>query len=311
MLESGEHLADLSVSYRTFGVLNEDRSNVVFVLPALTATTDAAAWWPGMVGPDRAIDTERLYVICPRIDYEALYIQQQTLITTRDVVSIYRRFANAIGVQRIHALVGGSMGGQQVLEWAVQEPDRIDIIVTVASNAVQSPWGTAIATAQRMALEADTTLWTDVPYAGAAGLAAARAMGMIAYRTHADFDLKQTPMSRDVFDAHPAETYQRYQGKKLVRRFNARTYYLLTRTRDTHDVGRGRGGTIEALSTIKARTVVVGIDSDMLFPASEQKFIAQHIPGAVYLELHSTVGHDAFLADQDKLSDMVRSYLAP
>ena len=306
-LHSGEILTNVTVHVQTWGSLNVDRNNVAIVLHALTGTTNAVEWWPQIVGPGKVINTDKHFVVCPRIHYEGLTMSPLPDITAHDVVAMYRYAADAIGIDRIQIVIGGSLGGQHAIEWAIQEPARFDSVVAVAANAIHSPWGIAFNAAQRMAIEADATFNTNVDGAGEAGLAAARAIGMISYRTYDDFAIKQSP--RNGMD-YPADSYQRYQGQKLTKRFSPQTYYLLTKIMDSHNVGRHRGGLKAALSQIIANTIIVGIDSDILFPTREQHFLVDHIHNATYLEMHSTVGHDAFLADQLSLATLLTSTLA-
>lgn len=311
--EAGDTLHNIRVAYHTYGTLNPARDNVVWVLHALTGTSDAAQWWPEIVGEGKPIDPRKHFIICANMigscygtTFESASESQplphhqtpvRTLLTTRDVVNVFSQLADELGIGTIELLIGGSMGGQQVLEWCIQQPHRINTAITIAANAQHSPWGIAFNAAQRMAIES-----------GPGGLAVARAIGMISYRTHTDFTHKQTDADEKLTD-YAAESYQRYQGQKLVDRFNAQSYHTLTRIMDSHNVGRGRGGVRTALASIRARTIVVGIDTDILFPIQEQELISFHVPGSEFLVMQSTVGHDAFLADQQQLAHLLTSHI--
>lgn len=320
-LEGGGVLPNLTIAYRTWGELSPHGDNAIWICHALTGDSAADQWWDGIVGPGKVIDTTRFFVVCaamigscygstgPR-SIDPLtgdpYGMSFPLVTIRDMVRAHIELRKELGIDRIRAVVGGSMGGQQALEWAVMEPDAIAAAVPIATNARHSPWGIAFNASQRMSLEADPTFFENLPDAGARGLAAARAIGMLSYRTHAMYNGRQRE-SDDVIAGFRAESYQRYQGQKLVERFHAHAYWTLTRAMDSHDVGRGRGGTGAALRAIKAEMLVIGIDTDLLFPEEEQHFIVDMVPKATYRRLRSNAGHDAFLLDQDRLALLLQS----
>lgn len=317
--EGGSVLASMRLAYRTWGSINADASNVVWVCHALTGSADADTWWPDIVGPGRVIDTTTHFVVCANmlgscygstgpadIDDATGHIHGPSfpLLTARDIARAFDALRAHLGIERIRVLIGGSMGGQHVLEWAALAPERIERIVPIATNAKHSPWGIAFNAAQRMALEADATFTEHRADAGRRGLAAARAVGMLSYRTSTLFDGTQRDEDETVDDFR-AERYQRYQGEKLVRRFSAHAYWTLSKAMDAHDIGRGRGGTGAALRAITARTLVIGIDTDLLFPVREQQFIADMVPRAAYRQMRSPAGHDAFLLDQRQLSTIL------
>lgn len=310
MLESGGVLPGITIAYRTYGTLSASCDNVVWVCHSLTANSDAMAWWSGVVGPGAVIDTSTLFVVCanvigscygstPAVGYEF------PLVSIRDQVRAFIELRKHLGVDDIKMLIGGSMGGQHVLEWVLLEPDVVKCIVPIATGAKQSPWATAFNSAQRFAIQSDPTFYSEMPNAGATGLVAARAIGMISYRTPLMYNLKQESLDERL-EGFPVESYLRHQGLKLTSRFSAHSYFALTRSMDTHDVGRGRASTGSALRSIRARCLAIGIDSDILFPEAEQQFIADMIPGARYRRLSSPTGHDAFLTDQRQLSTIIR-----
>jgi homoserine O-acetyltransferase len=195
-----------------------------------------------------------------------------------------------------------------VVEWAVTNPSIFEHIIPIACNSFHSPWGIAFNEAQRMAIEADATWKDNDQRAGGEGLKAARAIGMLSYRSYETFSHTQAEKTNEKFDDFRAATYQRYQGQKLVNRFNALSYWRFTKMMDSHNVGRGRVSVKEALSSIQAKTLVVGIDSDILFPVSEQKFLAENIPGAHYQEITSLYGHDGFLVEFDQLDTILKQF---
>lgn len=314
VLEGGTVLDGLTIGYHTYGRLDESGENVVWVCHALTANSDAEEWWSGLVGPGKVIDTNRYFVVCANIlgssygTKAALFEgEQPLLVTIRDMVGAHKLLREHLGIERIRLLMGGSMGGYQVLEWAIQEPAVVRELFLIGTAASESAWGIAIHTAQRLAIEADPT-WSS-PEGGAAGLAAARAIGMLTYRTYQQFVAAQTGPAGQI-EGFRAESYIRYQGEKLTRRFHARNYWLLTRSMDSHHIARGRGNNIEEiLQSIPQRTLVMGINSDLLCPFVEQKFLAQHLPHAHLIGIDSIYGHDGFLTESGKISQYLSDWL--
>jgi len=315
-LEAGGSLPELRLAYRTWGTLNDAGDNAVWVLHALTGDSDAAAWWPGLIGPGRALDTDRYFVVCANMPGSCygssgpLTIDPATgeayhgrfpTVTHGDITRAFQLLRDHLGIRRIALMIGGSTGGQQVLEWACQEPAAIARIAPITANARHSPWGIGFNEAQRMALEADASFGEPRADAGHAGLAAARAIAMISYRSAASMNDRQREEDPRI-DGYRAASYLRYQGKKLTGRFNAYSYHLLTRAMDSHDVGRGRGGTDHALAQLPMPVLSIGVDSDLLFLPEEQRHIASATPKGIYREIHSPVGHDAFLIEIDAIA---------
>lgn len=309
-LEGGEYLDRLTVAYHTYGELAPCRSNVVWICHPLTGSSDVTSWWGGLVGPGLVIDTDRFYVVCANVIgscYGSTEPRSSSfpLVTIRDQVRALIMLREHLGISTIACLIGGSMGGQHALEWTLVEPDVIERVIPIATNAKQSAWAVAFNTAQRLAIAADPTFYTNAPGGGSAGLIAARAVGMLSYRTPILYNVRQAADDQRLKN-FPVETYLYYQGAKLQQRFTAYSYYALTRSMDSHDVGRGRGSTGEALRSIRAKALVVGVDSDMLFPETEQHYIADMIAGATYRRLISVSGHDAFLIQQKALGGIIQ-----
>jgi homoserine O-acetyltransferase len=214
-----------------------------------------------------------------------------------------------LGIHKIHTCIGGSMGGQQALEWAIMQPQLIENLVLIATNAQHSAWGIAFNEAQRMAIEVDPTWAERSPYAGLNGMKAARATALLSYRNYETYLKTQTSYEPERTDNYPASSYQRYQGEKLARRFNAFSYWILSKAMDSHHAGRGRGSVTTALQGIKSRTLVIGIASDVLFPVEEQRLLAAYIPDAHYEELESLYGHDGFLIECDQITAHYQTFL--
>jgi homoserine O-acetyltransferase len=320
-LESGAILRKWQVAFHTFGRLNETLDNVIWVCHALTANSDVYDWWPGMVGPGCLMDTDKYFIICANIpgscygttgplsiDHKTNepYLNKFPLITVRDIVQVLKELRKFLGIRKIHLGIGGSLGGQQILEWAIEEPGLFRFIAPVATNARASAWGIAFNEAQRMALQADETFAEGRTDGGSKGLRAARAIALLSYRNRITYHHTQTDPEDDKLENFKASSYQQYQGQKLDRRFNAYSYNTVSKTLDSHNVGRNRGGLEPALSRIKAKTIAVGISSDLLFPPEEQKLIAELVPDATYFEIDSFYGHDGFLIEVEALTNILK-----
>jgi homoserine O-acetyltransferase len=326
-LEGGGTLPSLRVAYDTFGTLNSNADNVIWVCHALTASSDVSEWWPGLFGNNKALDPAKYFIVCANIlgshygTTGPLDVHSETgkkwytnfpFITVKDMVNVHRLLKKHLGIRRIHTLIGGSLGGQQALEWVCLEPDVANKLILLATNAQHSPWGIAFNESQRLAIQADPTFGDESEIAGLSGLKAARSIALLSYRNYKTYQATQTDKQTDEVNEQVqfrAAEYQNYQGEKLVNRFNAYSYVSLSKAMDAHHVGRGRNGIVNALNHIQAKTLVIGITSDILFPVSEQKFIASHIPGAIYSELDSIFGHDGFLTETTQLNPMFRQFI--
>lgn len=323
-LESGEKLSSFQLKFATVGTLNEERTNAVWVCHALTGSADFTDWWGGLFSPDGPFDPAKHFIICANLlggcygstgplsnvpNTNRTYYHDFPTLTNRDVVRAFDLLRLELKIRKVHALIGGSLGGQQVLEWAILQPQIFEHIIPIACNAFHSPWGIAFNEAQRLAIEADPTWKESDARAGMEGLKAARAIGMISYRHYNTYGQTQSEKTTDKIDNFRAATYQRYQGEKLANRFNAFTYWLLSKMMDSHNVGRNRTSVENGLKQIQAKTLVVGIESDILFPLSEQQFLAQHIPNATLEVITSNYGHDGFLVEFDQLKKIITHYL--
>jgi homoserine O-acetyltransferase len=323
LLESGAVLPRLQVRYHCYGLPPASASKIVWVCHALTANSDVFSWWPGLFGQHDLFSPEEYTIICANVigspygstsplhqrePGEEPWYYDFPLITIRDMVKAHELLRQHLGIHKIHLAIGGSMGGQQVLEWAIQQPDVFDYIAVLASNAVHSAWGRAFNESQRMAIEADGTWGQLQPDAGRKGLATARSIAMLSYRHYITYEATQED-APDTMDQYRAASYQRYQGEKLARRFNAFSYWRLSQAMDSHDVGRQRGGVAIALGTIKAQTLVIGIATDVLFPVSEQEFLSLHIPDARFVSIPSLYGHDGFLIETSTISHHLKDFL--
>ncbi len=325
VLERGGVLPTLRIAYHTYGELNPTGDNVVWVCHALTANSEVADWWPHTVEAGRFLDPARHFVVCANIlgshygTTGPLSPNPQTgepwygefpPLTMHDVVRAHRLLADHLGIRRIHVLVGSSVGGFQAVEWAVWQPDFIERLALIATAPKATPWQIAIDQTQRMAILADQTYGERRADAGRAGMAAARAIGLLTYRGPEGYNLTQQERDEQVrYADFRACTYQTYQGEKLCRRFDAYSYMAILDTFDTHDVGRGRGGVDEALKRITAQTLVVGITTDLIFTPEEMRTLSAQIPGSRYFEIASPFGHDGFLVEDEQLNAILYPFV--
>ena len=298
--ESNQLLENVEIAYHIFGELAPEKK-VIWVCHALTANSDAQDWWPNFIGENLTLDTEKYTIVCANIlgsCYGTSFQKQEKLplITIRDMVKLHQELAKFLQISEIELLLGGSLGGMQCLEWAIAEPDFIKKLFVIATNAKHSAWGIAFNEAQRMALEL-----------GENGIDAARAIAMLSYRNYATFEATQTD-EEEKLENYKAASYQRHQGEKLRKRFSKESYFMLSKAMDSHHLGRGRNSVENALNQITAETLVIGIDSDILFPVSEQKFIAEHIKNAKLEVISSLYGHDGFLIETDKISTLLKKH---
>ncbi|MEO6523576.1 MAG: homoserine O-acetyltransferase [Mucilaginibacter sp.] len=323
-LESGQKLHGLQIGYHTFGKLNKNRNNVIWVCHALTANSDVMDWWAGLFGDNDLFNPEEHYIVCANVltspygttnplSINPLTKQSYYLafpqVTIRDMVQAHQLLADHLGIDKIKVLIGGSLGGQQAMEWAIIEPGKAEHLILIATNAKHSPWGIAFNEAQRLAIATDRTFYANKPNGGNKGLKAARSMALLSYRGYEAYCSTQLDKDQDKLDDYKASSYQNYQGEKLVKRFNAYSYWYLSKAMDSHNVGRGRDGVEQALNAIQAKTLVIGIKSDFLFPTNEQKILAEHIPNAVYSEFDSPFAHDSFLIETEILTNTIGAFL--
>jgi homoserine O-acetyltransferase len=321
VLESGAVLPGIDIAYQTYGRLNADRDNVIWIGHALTANAEANIWWEGLFGPNQLFDSNKWFIVCANMLGSCYgttgpgslnpftgqpYNLDFPLITVRDMAMVHDLLRKYLGIETIQLAIGGSMGGQQMLEWAYLRPSLIHQLALLATNAVHSPWGIAFNEAQRMAIQ--TGIISNDPEALTKGLEAARAIGMLSYRNYHTFSHTQKE-TEDKIDQFKAASYQNYQGQKLSKRFNPHSYIVLSKAMDSHNLGRGRGGLGKALSQIQAKTVVIGIRTDILFPLTEQNTIANLIPEASFHIIDSRYGHDGFLIEFEKITNLLLPFL--
>lgn len=352
-LDSGKVLDDVTIAYETWGTLNEDATNAILICHAWTGDSHVSGpaedghptpgWWEGVVGPGKAIDTDRWFVVCSNViggcqgstgpatahpEDGQLYGSRFPVITIRDMVRAQVRVTDMLGIRRWHSVVGGSMGGMQVLEWAVTFPDRVKTIIPIATcaqaTAQQIAWG-AIG---RRAIRLDPK-WRNGEYYDAAigegpweGLATARMISQVTFRSDNVFterfgralvDMDVDYNGLGLWDRFEVEGYLDHHGDRLIRRFDTNSYLLIGKAMDLHDIARGRGTLNSALARIKSPTLVMGISSDILYPTYQQKQIHSMLTekgvDSTYVEIESPHGHDAFLINFDQVGPPITSFL--
>ncbi|MFK4148856.1 homoserine O-acetyltransferase [Streptomyces sp. NPDC004065] len=341
-LEAGGELPGVRLAFETWGRLAPDRSNAVLVLHALTGDSHAAGaaepghpspgWWDGLVGPGRALDTDRWFVVAPNVlggcqgstgpsspaPDGRRWGGRFPFLTPRDQVAAEAGLADALGIERWALVAGGSMGGMRALEWAVSYPERTGALLVLAASAAASAEQIAWANVQLHAIRGDPH-WRGGDYHDAgpglgphAGLGLARRIAHVTYRSEAELHVRFGRAPQDTEEPwhggrYQVESYLDHHAAKLVRRFDAGSYVTLTQAMNSHDLGRGRGGTRAALSRVTARTLVAGVDSDRLFPLSQQGELAAGIPDADGLRVvKSPYGHDGFLVEVEQVAALVR-----
>lgn len=347
--ELGGHLQDVTLAYEMWGELNGAADNAVLIVHALTGDSHAAGepdeayrrggWWEPMVGPGRALDTEKHFVVCSNVlggcsgstgpassDPETgrPYGSRFPIITIRDIVRSQKRLLDALGVRRLAVVIGGSIGGQQALEWAVEYPDFVEKAVPVAATGALGPQGLGMSEIGRRAIMSDPD-WQGGDYYGTGkspdnGLSIARMAGMMTYQSAAGqwerFGRRKAsrPALVEEFGGRfEIESYLHYQGQDLVGRFDANSYMYLLRAMDLYDVANGYGSEAEAYKRISAKLLFVGITSDWLFPAAEVRASAEAARNAGadarYAEIDTKSGHDAFLKDWDELRAAIGPFI--
>lgn len=324
--EAGFRFDEPDVAYKTWGSLNKEKNNVILICHALTGHAAADEWFPGIFGGGRVCDPEKNFIICinvPGSPYGSVgpwsenpatgqpYRNSFPAITVRDMVRFQQQLLDQLGITGIQLVLGSSLGGMQALEFIIMDK-RIKSAALIAMGKSHSPWAIGISHAQRQVIYADPK-WNQGNYdkndGPTNGLAAARMMAMITYRTPADYEKKFSRELQDNSDLFQVESYLNYQGQKLADRFDAYSYIILTESMDSHDVSRERGSFEEVLGQVQIPIKVIGIDSDHLYPVHEQKELAKLLKNAEYKEIKSSYGHDAFLIEFEQINDIINPFI--
>ncbi|MFB9908455.1 homoserine O-acetyltransferase MetX [Allokutzneria oryzae] len=337
-LQGGASLPGARLAYETWGTLAPDAGNAVLVLHALTGDSHVAGavepghptpgWWNELIGPGKPLDTDRWFVVAPNAlggcqgstGPSSLEPQGKPwgsrfpVLTLRDLVRAEVQLADALGVHRWAAVIGGSLGSLRALEWAVDQPDRVKSALLLAGTAVSSAEQIAWCAAQVHAITGDPAWhggdFYDEPVGPNVGLGLARRIAHITYRSPAELDARFGHAHQPGEERYAVESYLDHQAWKLVRRFDAGSYVTLTKAMAAYDVGLDRGGVEAALRRVTARTVVAGVDSDRLFPLEQQRALAEGIPTSGPLRVvRSDHGHDGFLIETDQVGHLLTDLL--
>ncbi|KAJ1649526.1 homoserine O- acetyltransferase [Dispira simplex] len=329
----GIRIENVPVAYKTWGTLNATKDNVMVICHAFTGSSDVADWWGPLLGPGKAFDTSQFFIVCcnvtgsPYGSFSPCTINPATqkpygptfpLTTVRDDVELHRRVLDQLGIKQVAICIGGSLGGMQVLEWAMFGKHYVRNIVVIATSARHSAWGISWGEAQRQAILSDPAFcngYYPLAQQPVSGLAAARMSALLTYRTRNSFQSRFGRKRMDTIDHHTgnnlysAQSYLRYQGDKFVKRFDANCYITLTRKMDSHDIAYDRGDFTEVLGTIDQPALVIGIESDGLFTINEQYEISEHLPNAKMVAIESPDGHDGFLLEFKQLDIHLKEFI--
>lgn len=315
-LERGGTLSDVTVAVRTWG---KRRHTATLICHALTGDADADIWWRELFGAGRLFDPAETFIVSMNVLGGCGGTTGPTSnglgasfprVTIRDMVRVQKAVLAQLGVNELNLVIGGSMGGMQVLEWAVMYPSFVSAIIPIGVGSSQSAWAIGISEAQRNAIITDPAFLDgryDTTEQPTNGLATARMIAMCSYRSPTSFEER---FGREADDgAFAIQTYLQHHGRELAGRFDANTYLTLLDAMDSHDLGRRRGPRDAILNRIAPRTLVIGMSTDVLYPVSETRAMADSIPDAAFAELDSPNGHDSFLIDTDQLSSIVTRFL--
>lgn len=323
VLETGEIFPEIDIVYHTWGKMNEKKNNVIWICHALTANSDVEDWWPGMISKRHFINPDNYFIVCANIlgscygSTSPMSINPKTgkkyyrdfpLVTMRDLAKEHDLLREHLGIDKIYLMLGGSIGGMQTMEYGIMFPNRVENLLLSATSSIQTPWACAFDESQRMAILADPTFYEDRDKGGIEGMKVARSIALLSYRNSHIYNDTQ-PLDMEKLEEQRACSYQRYQGDKLSKRYDAYSYYAIMRLSDTHNVGRGRESVENALKMIKARTLCIGVSTDILYPPIEQRLLAKHIPNATYDEIGSPYGHDGFLIEVQKINAVLEKHL--
>ncbi len=342
-LEAGGHLGVVTVAYETWGKLNATASNAVLVLHALSGDSHVSGpvepghpspgWWGPLVGPGAAIDTNRYFVVCPNVlggcqgttgpsSWAAdgrPYGSRFPVVTVKDQVAVERALASELGIDTWYAVAGGSMGGMRAIQWAVDFPANVERSIVVATGAAASAEQIALCWLQNQAIRLDPDFrdgdYYDAERGPVVGLAIARGIGHLSYRSEVELQRRfgnnsqdhKPPLSKG---RYAVESYLAHHGEKMIRRFDANSYLVLSEAMNHYDLARGYRGARAALSRVRAEVTIAGVSSDRLYPLRLQWDLAELLGASDVQVVDSTVGHDGFLVEHEAVGDVIKRALS-
>lgn len=318
ILNSGKSLDEVVVCYNSWGELSPAKDNAILLCHALTGDSQANKWWGGLVGEGKAIDTNKYFVVCSNVlggddgTTGPATCKDFPIITIRDMVRAQERLSHCLGVESWASVIGGSMGGMQALEWSLIFPEMVRSIVPICTTLAATPWQIAFSSIGRNIIE----LGNGSPES----LSLARGVAMVSYRSDKLFqekfgrDLTDPEKFYELWNKFEVENYLKYQGTSLSRRFSPDSYLILNKAMDLHDIGRNRGGVEKAAKLIDVPTLIVGVDSDILYPVRLQEEMAELIGvdriDCKHVTIESDYGHDGFLLENQQMSKHISPFLA-
>ena len=339
-LESGVVLSPVSVAYETYGTLNADKSNTILVTHAFSGDAHAAGvdaegqkgWWDNQIGPGKGFDTDKYFVICSNVlggckgstgpssinpATGERYAMTFPVITIGDMVTLQKMLIDSFGITRLLSVAGGSMGGMQVLEWAVRFPEAVASAIPIASTARHSAQQIAFNEVARQAIMADPD-WADGNYYDkkppGRGLSVARMVGHITYMSDESMRQKFGRRQREENGIFEVESYLRYRGSQFVDRFDANSYLFITKAMDMFDLANGAQSLVPVLAKSRTRYLIISFTSDWLYPSYQSLEIVSALrrrnQDVAYIELTSNYGHDAFLVEVDEQTELIRGFLS-
>ncbi|MDO4630815.1 MAG: homoserine O-acetyltransferase [Corynebacterium sp.] len=335
--EAGVTIPNVTIAYQAWGTFRGN--NLILVEHALTGDSNVADWWGELLGPGKALDTDKYCILCTNtlggcmgstgpasLDPDGVpWGSRFPAISIRDLAEVEKQFLDVIGIKQILAVLGGSMGGARTLEWTLMYPQFITAALVLAVSARASAWQIGIQTAQISAIEQDPN-WHDGDYyqtnaSPQNGLAAARRIAHLTYRGELEIDERfgtavqpgEDPLGpyRNPTQRFAVQSYLDYQGVKLTQRFDAGSYVALTEAMNRHDIGRDRGGLNKALAASRVPTMIAGVDTDILYPYHQQEHLSRNLGNLLAMaKISSPIGHDAFLVECRQVTRIIRQFLA-
>lgn len=337
--EAGATIRDITVAYQRWGEPTADGSNIILIEHALTGDSNAAEWWSGVIGPGKALDTQRFCVLCANViggcqgttgpssphPDGGFWGSRFPAVSIRDQVTVEKMLLDALSIPKVFAVIGGSMGGARALEWTLMYPDIVQSALVLAVSARASAWQIGIQAAQISSIENDPA-WQNGDFHGTGqspydGMATARRIAHLTYRGELEIDERfaadaqqgENPRGpfRDPSQRFAVVSYLDYQAKRLEERFCPGSYVTLTEALNRHDIGRGRGGLNKALASSTVPTMIVGVDTDILYPYHQQEHLSRNLGNLLGMaKIASPVGHDAFLTETRQLDHIMRRFIS-
>lgn len=343
-LECGATLPKVEIAYHTYGHMNASRDNIIWVCHALTANSEVADWWPHTVEEGRFLDPTKWFVVCANVLGSCYgttgpastdprtgrpYYSRFPNVTVRDMVHCHQLLAEHLGITHVRLLIGASIGGYQAIEWAATDPEWADQFAFLFTAPAVTPWIAAFNESQRMAIEVDPTYGEDTETAGRDGMAVARSIGLLSYRGGSGYNISQRDENENVNEndnanvnadenedvqkrlfGHRVQSYQRYQGEKLKRRYDCYAYVRMCNAVDSHNIARGRGKMEEVLRRINKPTLLMACTTDLIFPPDEQAIMRDNIPHNTFRLIDSPFGHDGFLVEYEQLDTIIQEFMS-